>query len=408
MEQLSQLIDQNEVFATGHTGFSLYELESSAYLYGYQARRYFVPASNVKLFTTYLALAELGNRVPVIYYQRFPDRIELWGAGYPLTLHQSFLGYDALSPWLQAQELPLVLNIPREDEVPRYGEGWSWDDWNYGYVYERSAVPVYGNRLRIDRRFLITPPAWAGSLVRAPNQARRLERAERENVFRINDAFYSGRGLPVERALILDPATTVRLLNDAAPVRLDRKPRPSPNRLDSIQAILPDTVYRKLLRDSDNFLAEQLLLQSAVQRYDRFDEERLLEYATDTLFTGIGLGELELVDASGLSRYNLAQPEQLTRLILALERKVGRDRLLTFLSAGGRNGTLEQRFGNRPETYLWAKTGTLSGVVCVTGLIKTRTGRWLAFSFLHNNIVERTSTYYQEMERVMAWIYDNL
>ncbi len=79
-----------------------------------------------------------------------------------------------------------------------------------------------------------------------------------------------------------------------------------------------------------------------------------------------------------------------------------------FLPAGGGSGTLKRRFANRPATYVWAKTGTLSGVTCLSGLIRSKSGRWMAFSFLHNNVVGRTTPYYREMDDILGYIYDTL
>ncbi|MEL7162425.1 MAG: hypothetical protein AAFN92_16825, partial [Bacteroidota bacterium] len=110
--QLQELIEFNEVFAQGHTGFCLYDLEADTYLYGHNPDRRFVPASNVKLLTLFLVNRVLSYRAPGLFYQEYPDRIEAWGTGYPLTLHPQFVGYDELGPWLSARAKPLVFNFP--------------------------------------------------------------------------------------------------------------------------------------------------------------------------------------------------------------------------------------------------------------------------------------------------------
>ena len=417
---LENRIRYNDVFAEGHTGFALYDLEAERSIYGYNAERYFVPASNTKLLTFFVANRILEGGAPAIQYEEYDDRIELWGTGYPLLLHPSFIGFDTLQPWLTQRAKKIVVNSPSQEVTARYGAGWSWDDYNYGYVFERSALPVYGNRLYLDYQtvgedgketLFGSPSEVIEGLVQDTGQQRTISRVEGSNAFTVNEEFYQPSNFPLERALSVDSAAAIRYLGDAFPdldFRSSDHPRPARGSARTIRTTLPDTLYRKVLQDSDNFLAEQLMLLAAVERYGTPDEEMLFEWATDTLFQEMGLGEISYRDGSGLSRYNLVKPDQMVRLIAALEREVGHERLIALLPAGGRNGTLEERFDNRYETYVWAKTGSLSGVICISGLLRSSSGRWLAFSFLHNNVMASSREYYGEMEDILAWVYDNL
>ena len=420
--QLQQLVEFSETFEQGHTGFVLYDLDFGTELYGYQADRRFVPASNVKLLTFLLAHRVLGHRTPGLLYQEYADRYEVWGAGYPLLLHPAFTGYDEVAPWLRTLTKPLRLNFPAgtHQAVPRYGAGWSWDDYNDGYVYERSALPVYGNRLFLDltetdaggRQTLIGAPfSVASGLVELPEQRARIRRAEFGNQFTVRPGFIRGPGFPVERPLHLSPDLITNELAAALPERsvsLGYLPYPAAGQAQQLPVSLPDTVYRRLLTDSDNFLAEQLLIAAAVQRYGRPAVGPVLAYGRDTLLAELGVDDVRWADGSGLSRYNLFTPRHLARVVMALDQEVGRDRLRSLLPAGGVSGTLANRFAGAEQPYVWAKTGSLSGVVCVSGLVLTKRGKWLAFSFMHNNFVGGSGPYYRDMERTLRWCYDNL
>lgn len=419
--QLQQLVEFNPVFEQAHTGFVLYDMDYQSHLYGFNSDRKFVPASNIKLLTFYLANRLLGHRAPGVFYQEFADHLELWGSGYPLALHPDFGAYDELYPWLARQTKPITINFPvGPGAVSRYGAGWSWDDYNDSYVYERSAFPLYGNRLFMDlspvdslgrQSLLGSPPSVVGALRQPDGQEVRIRRSEFGNDFTVGPSFYEPLRFPLERPLHLSPEFLTNELAIALPqiqISTGYAPYPEASQLNVLEASLPDTVFRKLLQESDNYLAEQLLLQAAAKRYGLPSTEMVIDYARDTLFPSLGVEGIRWVDGSGLSRYNLISPRQMTRIVLALDQEVGRDRLLSLLPAGGESGTLKNRYNNEEKTYLWAKTGSLSGVACLSGMLLTKRGKWLAFSFMHNNYVGSSRAYYEEMEKTLGWCHENL
>ena len=418
--RLAELVEQSAVFAEGHTGFVLYDVEKRTQLYGYNADRLFVPASNIKLVTYWVTNRILGNQAPAVFYQNFTDHYELWGTGYPLTLHPQFLTDDLLTPWLRQAGKPITFNYPpSEKALPRYGAGWSWDDYNGGYVFERSPFPLFGNRLYIEnqevegtgeRSVFSSPPNIINQLRQVPDQEQRTIRPEFGNEFTVRPG-YLYRSTPLQRSLRFSPYYLVSELMVAAPevqAEVAFKDYPPVSDLQSFEVTLPDTVYRRFLQQSDNYLAEQLLLMAAAKRYGKPYEEPLLDYAKDTLLPTIGVENVKLADGSGLSRYSLLTPRHLARVLLALEQEVGLEKLRTLLPEGGTSGTLKRRFDGASEPYVWAKTGTLSGVTCVSGYLKTERGEWLAFSFMHNNFVQRSGNYYTEMEKILGWVYETL
>jgi len=61
----------------------------------------------------------------------------------------------------------------------------------------------------------------------------------------------------------------------------------------------------------------------------------------------------------------------------------GMERIKTILPTGN-EGTLEGRFV-KDSNYIFAKTGTLSGVVSLSGFLYTKKNKLLIFSVLVNN-----------------------
>jgi D-alanyl-D-alanine carboxypeptidase/D-alanyl-D-alanine-endopeptidase (penicillin-binding protein 4) len=66
-----------------------------------------------------------------------------------------------------------------------------------------------------------------------------------------------------------------------------------------------------------------------------------------------------------------------------MKNEFGMERIKDILPTGG-TGTLENYY-RADSNYIFAKTGTLSGVVSLSGFLYTRRNRLLIFSILVNN-----------------------
>ncbi|MEU8816024.1 D-alanyl-D-alanine carboxypeptidase/D-alanyl-D-alanine-endopeptidase [Actinoplanes sp. NPDC048796] len=145
-----------------------------------------------------------------------------------------------------------------------------------------------------------------------------------------------------------------------------------------------------MLEQSDNTMADVLGRQVALAagRPATFDG------ATDAIvkkLTDLGLPgeEADLYDASGLSRNNGISPTMLTQLLslAASGQQPALSSLFGGLPVAGWSGTLTKRFV-APKTnqigqgVVRAKTGTLSGVNTMAGVVTTREGRLLAFAIM--------------------------
>src|SRR5687767_6714697 len=66
--RLHKVIATSSVFSSHFTGFALYDLSKQQMVYTRQADKYFIPASNTKLFTLYTSLQLLGDSIPALQY----------------------------------------------------------------------------------------------------------------------------------------------------------------------------------------------------------------------------------------------------------------------------------------------------------------------------------------------------
>ena len=67
-KQAKAILLQDSVINTGHIGISIFEPATNSYWYNYNAEKYFVPASNTKLFTLYAGMKYLGDSLVGLRY----------------------------------------------------------------------------------------------------------------------------------------------------------------------------------------------------------------------------------------------------------------------------------------------------------------------------------------------------
>ncbi|WP_051801976.1 D-alanyl-D-alanine carboxypeptidase/D-alanyl-D-alanine endopeptidase [Actinocatenispora sera] len=151
------------------------------------------------------------------------------------------------------------------------------------------------------------------------------------------------------------------------------------------------SLVERMLGTSDNVVAEALGRQVALARHEPASFAGAAT-AIRTVLRGLGLPvrSLRMTDASGLSRADRLDPALLTA-ILRLAASRSRPELssvYTGLPVAGYSGTLADRYrhgsARRAAGVLRAKTGALTGVQGLAGLVVDVDHRLLAFAVLAN------------------------
>ncbi len=151
-------------------------------------------------------------------------------------------------------------------------------------------------------------------------------------------------------------------------------------------------VIINLNKESDNLSTEMTLRLLGYEMYDSTASAELGIRALDSLISIIGLHpeDYRIVDGSGVSHYNLITAELLNTLLkyFYYERKELFEILYNSFPVGGIDGTLENRMRNSSvNSNVHAKTGTLSGVSCLSGYLKNISGEDISFSIMMQNFV---------------------
>jgi D-alanyl-D-alanine carboxypeptidase/D-alanyl-D-alanine-endopeptidase (penicillin-binding protein 4) len=219
--------------------------------------------------------------------------------------------------------------------------------------------------------------------------------------------FYPGKTDKVRKwtkPFITDSSVIINLLTDTLRRKVTLVHDPPVSSWTTLFSVPADSLYRVMMQDSDNFVAEQLLLLCSGVLSDSLKPEIAIDYTKEML-----LGDLPdepiWMDGSGLSRYNLFTPRSLVMLWEKLLRTVPRQRLFSLLATGGVSGTLRYSYkGESP--YIFGKTGTLSNVHCLSGYIVTKSGRTLIFSFMNTNFTTPAHEVRTTMQEIMKLVHD--
>jgi D-alanyl-D-alanine carboxypeptidase/D-alanyl-D-alanine-endopeptidase (penicillin-binding protein 4) len=355
----------------------------------------------------------LSGKLPVLQYQARGDTLQFWGTGYPLLLHPDFVAFDTLHTWLNQHAAShwIVSNGHYQDE--HFGEGWSWDDYPYGYQLEKAALPIYGNNVRISKSSHLSPlilqPAYFQD--RLIYQAEpTVSRLEDRNIFTFGERALRANSLDRQIAFRYSLPLLTELLSDTfqREVTYTQDVLPPDTASQSLYMTMPDTLLQLFMQDSDNYLAEQLLLVCSYQRYGTLHTQKLISYVNDTLLAYLPQA-LDWVDGSGLSRYNQFTPNSITMVLDQLYQRIPQERLFRIFPTGGQSGTITDWYaGPNKEAFIFAKTGTLRHVHCLSGYLRSKSGKVYIFSFMHNNYPGKIKELKTEMEKVFLWLYEHL
>ncbi|HEX8040948.1 MAG TPA: D-alanyl-D-alanine carboxypeptidase, partial [Chryseosolibacter sp.] len=180
-----------------------------------------------------------------------------------------------------------------------------------------------------------------------------------------------------------------------------------PSYTNTLFSVRADSLFRVMLQESDNFIAEQLLMMCANVLSDSLKPEIAIDFMKAHYLIDLP-DEPVWIDGSGLSRYNLFTPRTIVKLWQKILEIVPKERLFRLLATGGVSGTIQKWYqGAGASPYIFGKTGTLSNNHCLSGFLVTRKGRVLIFSFMNNNYTTTTSAIRRNMQTILYDIYEH-
>jgi len=410
-KKIRKIFERSVINNDHFTGFVLYDTEKNKTIYAQNEDKYFIPASNTKLYTYYTALQMLGDSIPGLRYIITGDSLIFWGTGDPSFLH-SYLKSSRAFDLLKNTDKKLFFSAQNYNGN-FYGAGWPYGNYNDYYQVEITPLPVMDNIAVVTanaQNKLQIFPAFFQSLLKSDSSFHpgtfTVRRDLVENKFLYPPGIAS-KDYRQEIPLKTSPALTVALLQDTLKKSLTIVNIPMPDSATTLYSIAADSLYRRMLLPSDNFIAEQLLLVCSSKLSGNLSTRAVIEYSKKNFLKDLP-DDPQWVDGSGLSRQDLFTPRTMVALLVKIAAKVNdEDKLHYLLPAGGVSGTLRTAYKtDNGVPFVWGKTGSLSNNHNQSGYLLTRKGRKLIFSFMNNNFVRPTAEIRDEMVRIMTEIHN--
>jgi D-alanyl-D-alanine carboxypeptidase/D-alanyl-D-alanine-endopeptidase (penicillin-binding protein 4) len=392
--------------STGHIGISIYEPATNTYWYNYDATKYFVPSSNVKLFTCYAGMKYLGDSLIGLKYYDTDSAIYIESTGDPTFLHDDFKEQPVFD-FLKNQRKNIYITADNwKDEA--LGKGWAWDDYNESYMAERSPLPISANVVKFiaNNYFFKIEPSYFNfiekethfdtmlkgmipslDIIQDTSSRYIIRRDKKSNHFEFYykaKDFFSKQNVPFCTDTV---TTTLEILkNDYAlnilPNINSTNLKSKIQNLKSIHSQPTDSLLKPMMHRSDNFFAEQTLLMVSNEHLGYMNDEDIIDTLLKSDLKDVPQ-KPKWVDGCGLSRYNLFTPQSFVYILNKMKNEFGVERLKTILPTGG-EGTLKNYY-LKDSTYIYAKTGSMSNNFSLSGFLITKKNKLLIFSILVNN-----------------------
>ncbi|HEV2354045.1 MAG TPA: D-alanyl-D-alanine carboxypeptidase, partial [Puia sp.] len=400
--------------AGGQVGIAVYDPAKARLIYGFQEHKYFMPASNTKLFSLFAGLKYLGDSLVGMRYLVTDTALLVLPSGDPSFLHPDYAAQPVIDLMRRTGKRIWLADDNWKDEP--LGRGWAWDDYNDDYSPERSSFPIYADLIRwVQERpkgssndpfggslsvFSVPEIDWPVNFNPDTSGKKFFVHRDRDhNIFQITQGQEDLKTQDVP--FITDGlASAATLLKDTAGVAVGVKHFGAllPTGWQVLHSRPVDSLFRPMMYRSDNFFAEQTLLMVGNEVLGNMNDARTIDFLLKGPLDSLPQ-KPQWVDGSGLSRNDLFTPADFVWLLDKLQQEFGLARMERILPTGG-TGTLASYY-RQDSSYIFAKTGSLSGVTAQSGYLFAKSGRLLIFSVLINNYSGSGTVVRRQIERLI-------
>lgn len=411
-------------------GVVVADAKTGKILYDHRGFHAFTPASNAKLLTTTAALLALGPdfrfktsawiKKSALKKGRLTSNVWLKFTGDPSFTVSKL---NQLISKLKAHGINTIDgNIVIDDsafKAPNYAPGWVQDDIAWYYAAPITSVILNQNALvytlapsqRLGYNAHLVPESTDQSIKIHDNITTVTEKQadyrcalsiniDRDNTIRATGCWpISNKAKTVGIALrdpnryamsVIHQALKANHITLTGRIVTGKLPKQA-NRIAVIKSWPLKDLIKTILKDSNNIYTESLTKTLGATQYGQGNFTSGAQAIKNILKRRAGLNtqQLYLTDGSGLSRYDLVSPRDLVRLLYVIDHNQKLSALIKpALPNAGEDGTLAWRMQAFDTAgHIKAKTGSMRGIVALSGYLTTQHKQELIFSLIVNHIV---------------------
>lgn len=390
-----------------------------------------LPASTLKLVTTYASLNTLGkdyNYSTSLYKSTNNDLYIKLGA-------DPFLSSSDLSKLFQtAKEKNIIApkNVYIDSRIfdsVEWGEGWQWDDDLNPLMPKFSAYNLDGNLLKVEitptvnntPATIVTKPFYPltfMNLVTTSLTDKNSVKLSRNANLAPN--ILTAEGVVSKTEILKVPVNNTRryfvlrteeVLRDKKfdyfkPITNISLPAKNVYKVAEVTHSIEDALA-EILQNSNNMFAETTFkLAGSVWAKSQGNLNNSMDMLNSYLKNlGLNTDNIRIVDGSGVSKNNIMTSDFMTSFLVKIYSDSNFEEFETYMPSPG-EGTLKNRMLYFKDN-LKAKTGTLSDTSAIAGYITTRKGKTYTFDIMINDAKTSPADKKNIEEQILRNVYVN-
>ena len=380
--KILRAIKSESSFNGAQIGITLIDLEKKKELVTIDSEKRILPASLVKLITVYGGVQKFGDSLPALHYRKEKKRFYFWSSGYPLINHPLY--NDSTVTAFLNQQKDSLFYVSRPMVSKSLGKGWAWDDQAYYFSAKKSSFPIHGNVVQIIsnpkyEKLQFNPPFFENTL----NHKTKKDHHE----FKTNDHIYKlnrHQADSIYVPFIPSDSLVIKVLRNtlSSPVYTERKNEAIHSNFKTLK-VSAQKVYKAIVEDSDNLIAESLMLMLSGTVQWELDTDlgiELIHQENKMMFENI-----VQVDGSGLSRNNLLTHEVLIDVLDKIHKSISSPKIKDYFPQANSEGTLSMYAPSYNMSFVYAKTGSMKNNHLLAGFLLSNSNRPYSFVISVNN-----------------------
>lgn len=440
-------------------GLSITDLSNGKKLVGFQENKWFVPASSLKIITTFVSYGVLGKKYQYKTHLMYTGNIDKSGTLYgDIILQGSGDPTFGSERWPQKPDLEDVLNII-VDEIKKVGikeikgkvlvdsscfdddpvsPTWQWNDIaNYygggaqGFNISENEYHLFfhretgiGQMAKLDRIEPYIPgltvenevtvgPTGSGDQSYIFTKESRFDKVVRGTIPYGKNIFKTKGAIP-DPALFMayrmyESITKAGIICPQDQFGKNTQIRQITDTIITFFSPELNFMAKTANAESINLYCESFLKTMGNKKSGKGQRTTGLEVVSQHIDSiGLNSNDVFLEDGSGLSTRNYVSPGFLTSFLHKMVLLYGQKEVLELLPKAGAEGTVKGLLAENPEVQssVWAKSGSMAGIYSLTGICKTSKGTWVSFSLILNGSPAKESKQNRkQLEKILTAIH---